>query len=171
MKEREIVLKPIGIIETPYTDWSQAVPVQGRANPESEGTLVLYPEYGAGLKDLEGFSHIILLYHFHKSAEVMLSAKPYLDKAEHGIFAIRSPHRPNHLGLTLVELVSVQGLQVRVKGVDMLHGTPLLDIKPYNPRIDSVPEARTGWMEKAFSEGEGVTARKVRSEKDWLHKE
>jgi len=167
MKEK-IEIGAIGTIHTPFRTVEDRVPIQGRMHRESEGTVRLFEEYRNGLKDLEGFSHIFLVYYFDRSDTVMLRARPYADKDEHGIFAIRSPHRPNHIGLTLVELVAVEDAMLRVRGVDMLDGTPLLDIKPYNPLFDSASEVRTGWMEQ--HDKSGSFDKKVGDQKEWLHK-
>jgi tRNA-Thr(GGU) m(6)t(6)A37 methyltransferase TsaA len=147
----EIKLKPIGIIRTPYGD-SEAAPIQGRLKSDVEGTVEVDPGFSEGLKDVERFSHLILLYHFHCSGEPRLLAKPYLGEEKRGIFAIRAPCRPNPIGLTVVKLLEREGSKLRVLGVDMLNGTPLLDIKPYVPKFDSVPEASSGWLQEKLSE-------------------
>jgi tRNA-Thr(GGU) m(6)t(6)A37 methyltransferase TsaA len=142
----EIKLKTIGIIHTPYRD-PEAAPIQGRLKSDVEGTVEVDAGFSEGLKDVEKFSHLILLYHFHCSGEPKLVAKPYLGEEKRGIFAIRAPCRPNQIGLTVVKLLERDGDKLRVLGVDMLDGTPLLDIKPYVPQFDSVPEASSGWLQ------------------------
>ena len=110
-----------------------------------------------GLKDLEGFSHLILVYHFDRVEGFDLIQKPYLEDEDRGMFAIRSPRRPNPIGVTVVSLLKIDGNRVSVRGVDMLNGTPLLDIKPYVPDFDSVADARTGWLDarlEAYNQGE-----------------
>jgi tRNA (adenine37-N6)-methyltransferase len=146
----DITLGPIGILRTPYRDVADNVPIQGRMAPDAQGRIELYPEYAQGCRDLDGFSHLILVYYFHASTEAKLIVKPYMDTETRGVFATRFPHRPNHIGLTLVELVSFDGSTLIVHGVDMVDGTPLLDIKPFCPAFDSPGGApvRTGWMEK-----------------------
>ncbi len=162
-----IEIKPLGIIHTPFKEVTDGVPIQGARHPEGEGRVEVFTEYAEGLMDLEGFSHIYLLYHFNRCEDVFLMARPYADDCEHGIFAIRSPHRPNHIGVTVVELVSVKGNILTVKGVDMLDGTPLVDIKPYNPAFDAPRDVRVGWMEKP-SEAKGFS-KKVHSTESWRH--
>lgn len=147
----EIKLKPIGIIHTPYRD-SEVAPIQGRLKSNVEGAVEVHPGFSEGLKDVERFSHLILLYHFHCSGEPRLLAKPYLGEEKRGIFAIRAPCRPNPIGFTVVKLLERQANKLEVSGVDMLDGTPLLDIKPYVPKFDSVPEATSGWLEDKLSE-------------------
>ena len=106
--KQEIKIKPIGIIHTPYKE-SKGMPIQGKFEKGVTGTIRLFPEYRVGLKDIQGFSHLILIYYFNRSKEERLIGKPFLEDKEHGIFAIRSPHRPNHLGLSIVKLKKVKG--------------------------------------------------------------
>jgi tRNA-Thr(GGU) m(6)t(6)A37 methyltransferase TsaA len=147
----EIKLKPIGIIHTPYRD-SEAAPIQGRLKSNVEGTVEIDPGFSEGLKDVERFSHLILLYYFHCSGEPKLLAKPYLGDEKRGIFAIRAPCRPNPIGFTVVKLLKREANKLEVSGVDMLDGTPLLDIKPYVTKFDSVPEASSGWLQDKLKE-------------------
>lgn len=142
--ETPVEMKPIARLRTPFKTVEE-MPIQSRLS-SAEGWIDLNAEYVQGLKDLEGFSHLILIYHFHKSERVDVQSSPFVDDAVHGIFAIRSPNRPNHLGMSVVELLRIEGHQVYFKGADMLDGTPLLDLKPYIPEFDSVQNARTGWM-------------------------
>jgi tRNA-Thr(GGU) m(6)t(6)A37 methyltransferase TsaA len=138
--------RPIGRIRTPFAQCT-GMPVQGAVSGV-EGTVELEPELEAGLTDIEGFSHLILLYAFSRSApEVPLLQRPLLEETEHGVFAIRSPVRPNPIGLTVVRLLGREGCVLRVRGVDMLDGTPLLDIKPYVARFDAPEGCRCGWLE------------------------
>ncbi len=160
-------IEPIGIIHSPYKEVSDGIPIQGARHPDTECVVKIYPAFRDGLLHLEEFSHVYLLYYFNRSDRTFLRAKPYADETEHGIFAIRSPHRPNHIGLTLVQLVQVDETSLTVKGVDMLDGTPLLDIKPYNPEIDAASHVSAGWMEKAGRE-KGFD-RKIDNSKTWLH--
>ena len=162
-----IDITPLGVIHTPYKELTDRVPIQGNRHPETEGQVEVFPEYADGLLDLEGFSHIYLIYYFDRSREVFLRTRPYADNREHGIFAIRSPHRPNHIGLTVVELVAVEENMLTVRGLDMLDGSPLLDIKPYNPGIDGPAEARIGWMEEP-TRGEGFS-KKIDNHQSWRH--
>jgi len=137
---------PIGVIRTP---WSRVedVPIQGAAAPETEGSVVVFDEFVEGLRHIEGFSHLILLYLFDRAGPVHLTRRPFLDDDPHGLFAIRHPARPNPIGLTVVALVSRDGAALAVRGVDMLDRTPLLDIKPYVARWDAFPDARSGWLD------------------------
>ena len=123
-----IKIKPIGVINTPYKE-PKGMPIQGKFKRGVTGTARIFPEYKAGLKDIEGFSHVILNYHFNRSKEEKLTGQPFLEDTEHGIFAIRSPHRPNHMGFSIVKLKSVKGNTIAFSEVDILDGTPLLDIK------------------------------------------
>jgi tRNA-Thr(GGU) m(6)t(6)A37 methyltransferase TsaA len=132
----------------------QGTPIQGVFADSTEGIVHLEPEYVDGLRDLDGFSHAILIYHFHKSEEERIIGQPYLERKEHGIFSIRSPHRPNHIGLSVVRIKSIDGGEVRFSEVDILDGTPILDIKPYVRQFDSRDNAVSGWMEKHFQEGD-----------------
>ena len=139
----EFVLKPIGVIHSPFLKKSQ-VPIQA-SRSKAKGTLEIYPEYIEGLQDLEGFSHIILLYIFHKSSGYSLLVKPFLDDQLHGLFATRYPLRPNPIGLSIVRLETRYGSMLDVEGVDVLDGTPLVDIKPYVPEFDERSNTRMGW--------------------------
>src|SRR3990172_7337513 len=139
----ELVMKPIGILHSPFTDKNQT-PIQSTRSQVS-GYVEVFPEFAEGLKDLEGFSHIILLYTFHQSDGYTLQVKPFLDDHVRGLFATRHPCRPNPIGLSVVRLIARRGNVLEVKGVDMFDGTPLLDIKPYVPDFDVQADARTGW--------------------------
>jgi tRNA (adenine37-N6)-methyltransferase len=138
---------PIGAARTPYADTSQ-IPKGPWASHEAEGVLELLPEYEAGLQDIEGFSHLFVLWVFDRSEGYTLLSTPPTDDRPHGVFSTRSPRRPNPIALTVVRLLGRDGRNLRVRGVDMLDGTPVLDIKPY---LSSVPaaELRRGWMEEA----------------------
>ena len=144
---REIVYKPIGIIHTPYTE-KENTPIQGCFAPENEGQVEIYPEYVEGLKNVAEFSHLILLYHFHEAGCSQLIAKPFLDKDVKGIFAIRYFTRPNPIGLSVVRLLEIKGNILHIGEVDMLNGTPLLDIKPYVTRFDVRENVQDGWYRK-----------------------
>jgi tRNA (adenine37-N6)-methyltransferase len=139
-------VQAIGIIHSPYRT-KEATPIQGRFAPETAGRIEVYPEFADGLKDIEGFSHLVLIYRFHEAGEVKLVRPTFLDDEPHGIFASRHPGRPNALGLTVVELVRRESEVLFVAGIDVLDGTPLLDIKPYLPRFDCFPDASEGWAE------------------------
>jgi tRNA-Thr(GGU) m(6)t(6)A37 methyltransferase TsaA len=139
--------KAIGMIRSPYTNTS-AIPKGPGAKHEAEGVLAIAPEYAPGLQDVEGFSHLFVLWEFDKSEGFDLVGRPPLDDRLHGVFATRSPRRPNPIGLTVVELLGRDGGNLRVRGVDMLDGTPILDIKPY---LSSIPmeKLRRGWLDEA----------------------
>jgi tRNA-Thr(GGU) m(6)t(6)A37 methyltransferase TsaA len=145
MKSTKIVLFPIGIIHSPFRE-KEGMPLQPIRSQEA-GVLEVFPDYEQGLQDIEGFSHLILLYHFHQEPQTRMLVKSYLEDSIHGVFATRSPKRPNHLGISTVELVQREGNLLRVFGIDVLDQTPLLDIKPYVPRVDDRPGARTGWLQ------------------------
>jgi len=165
----EIRLKPIGVVLSNYRDVSDNVPIQRALSPECEGRIRIYPEYAEGLEDIEGFSHLIVLYGFHKCRGSMLTVRPYMDDRERGVFSTRSPHRPNHIGHTAVKLLSREGNCLRVAGIDMVDGTPVLDIKPYVPAFDGVSVTGTGWMEKYLSGRERPVSTSVRSGSEWRH--
>jgi len=140
-------LKPIGIIHTPHKD-PKGTPIQSIGAKDIKGTIELDPEYVDGLQDLDGFSHIILLYVFHKARPYNIKVLPYLETEKRGLFATRYPSRPNPIGLSVVRLEKIEGNTLHILDVDMLDGTPLLDIKPYIPDFDAYPEAVAGWQEK-----------------------
>jgi tRNA (adenine37-N6)-methyltransferase len=141
------VPRPIGFISSPYRETAQ-VPKGLHARHAAEGVLNILPEFAAGLMDIEGFSHLFVLWEFDRSADFDLVGRPPVDDRPHGVFATRSPRRPNPIGLTVVELLHRENEKLIVRGVDMLDGTPLLDIKPY---LSGVPaEAlRRGWLAEA----------------------
>lgn len=148
----KIELTPIGTIRTPYTE-PKDMPIQGRFRDDVEGWVELKEEYVPGLKDLGGFSHLILIYYFHRSEVDQVQGRPFLEEETHGIFAIRSPHRPNHLGFSIVRLQRIEGNRVYFTEADMLDRTPLLDIKPYVQHFDSRDNVRSGWVDKHFGDG------------------
>lgn len=149
---KEIKLRPIGIIHTPYKD-SKGMPIQGKFEKGVTGKIELFPEYKQGLKDIEGFSHIILIYYFDRSKDEKLISRPFLEDESHGIFAIRSPHRPNHIGFSIVKLEKTEDNTITFSEVDILDGTPLLDIKPYVSHFDSRENVKNGWLDKHFKNG------------------
>ncbi len=144
VRECEFTVRPIGVIYTPFTD-PPGMPIQA-SRSEAAGRVDVYAEYVPGLVDLDGFSHIILVYWFHRAAGFSLAARPFLDAQSHGVFAVRYPTRPNPIGLSVVELTAVEGSVLNVRGVDMLNETPLLDIKPFVPAFDHREGARVGWL-------------------------
>lgn len=142
-----IVINPIGIIHTPHRDVKN-MPIQPMAAAGMKGSIELLPEYVDGLKDIEGFSHLTLLYRFHKIQGFKLRVIPFMDTEEHGIFACRTPVRPNAIGLSTVKFLGVEGNVIHIEDVDMLEGTPLIDIKPFYPRYDNRSDVSIGWLEK-----------------------
>jgi len=141
----EVRYKPIGIVHSPFRK-PQNVPIQSVASKGIKGSVELAREYVEGLKDIEGFSHIILIYHFHLSKDYSLIVKPYLDKNPHGVFSTRAPSRPNPIGTSIVRLTKVKDNILYIQDVDIVDGTPLLDIKPYVPKFDQRKKARIGWL-------------------------
>jgi len=139
-------VKPIGTIHSPFRDAS-GVPIQPAFANEVEGTVGVLAEYAEALADLDGFERIWLLYWFDRAAPFQARVRPYLDNESHGLFATRAPVRPNPIGLSCVKLLSVKGTTLRIGGVDVLDGTPLLDIKPYTNRFDRFEVARNGWLD------------------------
>ena len=140
-------LKPIGFVRSPY-DQTASVPKGLGAKHEAEGELEILPEFAAGLQDIEGFSHLFVIWVFDRSESAVLVGPTPIDGIPHGVFATRSPFRPNPLGLTVVELLGREGNRLRVRGVDMLEGTPVLDIKPYLSGI-AADKLRRGWLGEA----------------------
>jgi tRNA-Thr(GGU) m(6)t(6)A37 methyltransferase TsaA len=141
----EIRYKPIGIIHSPFKE-PRGTPIQPASAKGIKGTVEIFPEYVNGLKDIEGFSHIILLYHFHLSKTVSLISKPFMDNTPHGIFAIRGPSRPNPIGVSIVRLLNVNNNILAIQDLDIVDGTPLLDVKPYVPEFDKTEVIRIGWL-------------------------
>lgn len=143
----ELAFTPIGTIHTPFHE-IVGMPIQAVGAQEFFGHIELDPEYAEGLRDIEGFSHLILVYHLHRVTQTQLTVTPFLDSTPHGIFATRGPNRPNALGLSTVRLVRVEKNILHIQDVDMLDGTPLLDVKPYVPQFDDRAGARIGWFQK-----------------------
>ncbi|PKK82385.1 MAG: tRNA (N6-threonylcarbamoyladenosine(37)-N6)-methyltransferase TrmO [candidate division Zixibacteria bacterium HGW-Zixibacteria-1] len=141
-----IQFKPIGVIHTPFNE-PKDTPRSSAMGEGAEGTIELYPEYLQGLTDLEGFSHLEVVFYLHRSADYKLMVIPPLDDRPHGLFATRSPHRPNPVGISIVRLVRIEGITLHIADLDMLDGTPLLDIKPYVPRRSKDTNIRIGWLE------------------------
>lgn len=144
----DIIYHPIGTIHSPFKDLA-GMPIQPSGEASAPGTVEILPELALGLQDLEGFSHIILLYHLHRVVRVSLTVTPFLGSERHGLFATRAPTRPNPIGLSVVKLCRIVGNTLYVGHLDILDGTPLLDIKPYVPEFDGHPGARIGWLENA----------------------
>jgi len=143
----KITYRPIGIIRSPFKE-TKETPIQPNAAKDIEGIVEIFPEYQRGLKDINGFSHIILICHFHLSKKYSLEVKPYMDNNLHGLFATRAPARPNPIGLSVVRLVKVEKNKLYVKDIDIVDGTPLLDIKPFVPEFNSQDIMQIGWLER-----------------------
>lgn len=141
----KIMYKPIGVVHSPFKEPS-GTPIQPPGAKGIVGTVEVFPEYVEGLEDLEDFSHIILIYHFHLSQKSSLKVKPYMDDKAHGIFAIRAPSRPNPIGVSTVRLVRIDENVLHIQDVDIVDGTPVLDIKPYVPEFDARDAERIGWL-------------------------
>jgi tRNA-Thr(GGU) m(6)t(6)A37 methyltransferase TsaA len=141
-----ITLSPIGVIHSPHARENRT-PIQPVYAEGIQGTVEVFPEYAEGLRDIEGFSHIYLIYYFHKARPIRLIAKPYLEDAFHGVFATRTPQRPNPIGFSVVRLIEREDNFLHIEDVDVLDRTPLLDIKPYVSRFDHRENTRNGWQE------------------------
>ena len=148
----EICYRPIGWILSDYRERS-GVPIQGSLSEGSRGSVEVFAEFEEGLRDIEGFSHIILIYHMHKAEGFDLVCRPFLEEEEHGVFAVRTPRRPNPIGFSVVRLENRDGRVLHISEVDILDRTPLLDIKPWVRHFDSREGSRSGWLERAL---EGV---------------
>lgn len=155
--EDDIIIKPIGVIETRFES-TDGMPIQGIFQETEKGCCVLDPYYAQGLIDLDGFSHAILLYYFHQSNKETLLSQPFLEDITHGVFSIRSPHRPNKIGMSVVRIEKIMENRLYFYEADMLNGTPLIDIKPYVSFFDHRPDAKSGWIDKHFNNG--VTSQK-----------
>jgi tRNA-Thr(GGU) m(6)t(6)A37 methyltransferase TsaA len=144
----KIEYRSIGVIRTSFKS-IEGMPIQPSGAESIQGTVIVFPEYSKALKDLEGFSHIILLYHFHRAGKAKLVVTPFLDSQPHGIFSTRAPKRPNPIGISVVKLRKIDGNILHIENVDILDETPLLDIKPYVPEFDRYPADKVGWLERA----------------------
>jgi len=144
----DVTYHPIGVIRSPFREL-QGMPIQPTSEGSAPGSVEIFPDFVDGLKDLEGFSHVILLYHFHQVRRLTLIVTPFLDSEPHGVFATRAPTRPNPIGLSIVKLLRIEGNTLHIENLDVLDGTPLLDLKPYVPEFDCQPNARIGWLEQA----------------------
>jgi tRNA-Thr(GGU) m(6)t(6)A37 methyltransferase TsaA len=146
----KIEYHPIGTIHSPFQR-IEGMPIQPAGASSVQGRVELLPEYVEGLKDLDGFSHIVLLYHFHRVKDVNLIVTPFMDTQTRGVFSTRAPRRPNPIGLSVVKLLGIDGSTLHIENVDILDGTPLLDIKPYVPEFDQYAVDRIGWLEGSRS--------------------
>jgi len=142
----EIMYRPIGIIHTPFKE-QKGTPIQPRRGKGVNGTIEIFPDYAEGLADLDGFSHIYLIFHLHRSEGYKLKVIPYLDDVERGVFSTRAPRRPNSIGLSVVRVIRIEGTTLYIEDLDILDGTPLLDIKPFVNNFDEPQDFRIGWLE------------------------
>ena len=144
---------PIGTIHSPWTSIT-GMPIQPSGARGVKGTITIFPSFGEGLRDIDGFARIILIYAFHRSSSYRLVTRPFLDTVLHGVFATRSPERPNAIGFSCVSLAGRDGDMLNIEDVDILDGTPLLDIKPYVPAFDAYPGASCGWLENVAGQAQ-----------------
>jgi tRNA-Thr(GGU) m(6)t(6)A37 methyltransferase TsaA len=142
-----ITYQAVGVVRSPFTAF-EGMPLQSVAGAEVRGQIEIHPSLAAGLLDLDGFSHLFVITHLHRGRPGGLRVVPFLDDTERGIFATRSPRHPNPIGLSVVRLLAVRGATLEIAGVDLIDGTPVLDIKPYVPAFDAVVAERTGWLER-----------------------
>jgi tRNA-Thr(GGU) m(6)t(6)A37 methyltransferase TsaA len=142
----EIKFRPIGTVHSPYKSL-EGMPIQPTGALGVPGRIEIRPEFGTGLQDLDGFSHLLVLYHFHRVHGYQLEVVPFLDSHKRGLFATRAPRRPNPIGLSVVQLKKIERLTLHIVNVDILDGTPVLDIKPYIPDFDHPPDVKVGWLE------------------------
>ncbi|WP_319550015.1 tRNA (N6-threonylcarbamoyladenosine(37)-N6)-methyltransferase TrmO [Desulfogranum marinum] len=149
-------IAPIGIIHTPI-DSPKNAPIQPKGAAQIRGKIEVYPQFSEGLKDLEGFSHLYLLYQFHLAQRTELTVTPFMDTVPRGVFSTRSPLRPNHIGISIVQLTSIDDNILHVTGIDTVDQTPLLDLKPYIHNFDSVEQSTSGWMK---ADEETIAARR-----------
>ena len=155
-------MEQIGIIRTPFSKLAD-MPIQPKGAADIEGRIIIEERFAEGLEDLDGFSHLYLLYKFHRAERTELTVIPFMDDHPRGVFSTRSPLRPNHIGLSIVELIEREGNELKVRGVDILDGTPILDIKPYIERFDRIEKSRSGWMTASEEE-----VRSKRSDKRFI---
>jgi tRNA-Thr(GGU) m(6)t(6)A37 methyltransferase TsaA len=151
VKEASVTFRYVGVIRSEHVNEEQT-PIQPAFARGCTGQVEVYPEFEEGLRDLDGFSHLYLIYHLHRAGPAKLLVKPFLQDAERGVFATRAPCRPNAVGLSIVELVRREGNVLHLDGVDILDGTPLLDIKPYTARFDTIETTRNGWHDEIDEE-------------------
>lgn len=140
--------RPIGVVHSPFLE-REGAPIQPSRSNGARGTVEVFPEFAEGLSDLDGFSHIVLLCHLHRSTQWRLKVIPFLDTEPRGLFATRAPCRPNPIGLSVVDLLAIEGNVLSIENLDLLDGTPVLDIKPYVGEFDNRDNVRTGWLAAA----------------------
>jgi tRNA-Thr(GGU) m(6)t(6)A37 methyltransferase TsaA len=150
-----LLFVPMGVIHSPFTDLT-GMPIQPNGARGIRGTVEIFEEFKEGLSDIAGFSHLFMIYVFHRCPLYQLTVTPFLDTTHRGVFATRAPCRPNPIGLSIVRLIEVKGTTLVIEDVDILDGTPLLDLKPYVPAFDSYPDASSGWLEHVAQGAESV---------------
>lgn len=155
----ELVLRPIGVIHSEHQE-AKKTPIQPIYAPGCKGSVQVFPEFAEGLADLEEFSHIYLIYHLDRAGSPAMKVKPFLQDKERGIFSTRAPRRPNPIGMSIVRLLRINGNVLEVQGIDVLDGTPLLDIKPYTTRFDNIPTDRNGWHEEVTDDDAQVRGKR-----------
>lgn len=152
----QLSYRPIGIVHSPFKR-REGTPIQPSGATGVRATVEILPQYVEGLQDLAGFSHIILLYHFHLSKTYKLKVKPFLDDVERGVFATRAPARPNPIGMSVVRLMRIENGTIYIQDIDIIDRTPLLDIKPFVPDFDTRKAIRIGWLAKKAANAEKIT--------------
>ena len=170
MKQQSFQIVPIGVIHSPFMD-PEGTPIQPSAAQDTPGTVEIKPEFAEGLRDVEGFERIWLIYWFHRSRAPKLTVVPFRDTEERGVFATRAPSRPNNIGISAVRLTRIDGNVLHVVGIDVVDGTPLLDIKPYVPEFDAYECQRTGWLGTSFTDRDRADARFESEEGAGIEKE
>ena len=153
----QVTYSPIGVIRSPFKE-TAGTPIQPTGAGGIRGTIEIDPQFVPGLKDLEGFSHLILIYHFHFSRGYSLLVKPFLDESLRGVFATRAPRRPNPIGISVVRLIGIEQNILHIEDVDIVDGTPLLDLKPYVPQFDYRQAERIGWLHEVVDKAKDVRA-------------
>ncbi len=145
----QLIYSPIGVAHTPF-DHPAGMPIQPTGESSASGAVEIFPEFTDGLTDIDGFSHLILIYHFHKAGPLQLMTAPFLDSESHGIFATRAPSRPNPIGVSVVRLIGIEGRELRFSNLDVMDGTPVLDLKPYVPEFDAPHDCHIGWLKSSI---------------------
>lgn len=170
MADNIIRYRPVGVIRSEHVA-ADKTPIQSVYAQGCKGRAEIFPEFAEGLRDLEGFSHLYLIYHFHRADHVKLSVKPFLQDVVRGLFATRAPCRPNPIGLSIVRLVKIEGMTLHLEDMDILDGTPLLDIKPYTAKFDCIATTRNGWqdeVDETTAHRFGKRGYGVKTTNDWI---
>jgi tRNA-Thr(GGU) m(6)t(6)A37 methyltransferase TsaA len=149
--DMEISYRPIGVVRSPFSDLRE-MPIQPSSETSAPGKVEVFPEFAPALKDLDGFSHVILIYHLHRATRVDLTVTPFLGSEKRGIFATRAPTRPNPIGMSVIEIERIEGNCLYLRNIDILDQTPVLDIKPYVSEFDHPADTNAGWLEEKKGE-------------------